>query len=136
MNTETVNPLFDDFLRITVLVALGLNNSFVPGWLHTCALPLLLVVLAVWIFLGWKRKRLSQEEQRDRERAATDERNLMLREKAAWLWTRVEFWLMLGAFWVLGVVFHRVDIAYTVYWVMVIHWFGLLVTRWWLNRKY
>lgn len=136
MNTETVNPLFDDFLRVIVLVALGLNNSIVPGWLHACSLPLLLIVLAVSIFVELKRKRLPQEEQRDRERAETDERNLMLREKAAWLWTRIEFWLMLGAFWVLGVVFHREDIAYTVYWVMVIHWFGLLVTRWWLNRKY
>lgn len=136
MNTETVNPLFDDFLRVIVLVALGLNNSVVPGWLHACALPLLLIVLAVNIFLDRKRKRLPQEEQRDRERAETDERNLMLREKAAWLWTRIEFWLMIGAFWVLGVVFHREDIAYTAYWIMVIHWFGLIAARWWLNRKY
>lgn len=136
MNTKTVNPLFDDFLRVTVLVALGLNNSVVPDWLHACALPLLLLILGVTIFLDWKRKRLPQEEQRDRKRAETDERNLMLREKAAWLWTRIEFWLMLGAFWVLGVVFRREDIAYTAYWIMVIHWLGLLVTRWWLNRKY
>lgn len=136
MNTETVNPLLDDFLRVTVLVALGLNNSVVPGWLHACSLPLLLIVLAVNIFLDRKRKRLPQEEQRDRERAETDERNLMLREKAAWLWTRIEFWLTIGAFWVLGVVFDREDIAYTAYWIMVIHWLGLLAARWWLNRKY
>lgn len=136
MNTETVNPLFDDFLRVIILVALGLNNSVVPGWLHACSLPLLLIVLAVSIFVDWKRKRLPQEEQRDRERAETDERNLMLREKAAWLWTRIEFWLMIGAFWVLGVVFHREDIAYTAYWIMVIHWLGLLAARWWLNRQY
>ena len=136
MNTETVNPLFDDFLRVIILVALGLNNSVVPGWLHACSLPLLLIVLAVSIFEDWKRRRLPQEEQRDRERAETDERNLMLREKAAWLWTRIEFWLMIGAFWVLGVVFHREDIAYTAYWIMVIHWFGLIAARWWLNRKY
>lgn len=136
MNTETVNPLFDDFLRVIILVALGLNNSVVPGWLHACSLPLLLIVLAVSIFVDWKRRRLPQEEQRDRERAETDERNLMLREKAAWLWTRIEFWLMIGAFWVLGVVFHREDIAYTAYWIMVIHWLGLLAARWWLNRQY
>lgn len=136
MNTETVNPLFDDFLRVIVLVALGLNNSVVPGWLHACALPLLLLILGVSIFVDWKRRRLPQEEQRDRERAETDERNLMIREKAAWKWTSIEYWLMCGAFWVIGVVFHCSDIAYTVYWVFVIHWLGLLATRWWLNRKY
>lgn len=136
MNTETVNPLFDDFLRVTVLVALGLNNSFVPGWLRACSLPLLLIGLAVSIFVEWKRKRLPQEEQQDMKRAETDERNLMIREKAAWLWTRIEFWLMIGAFWVLGAVSHREDIAYTAYWIMVIHWFGLIAARWWLNRKY
>lgn len=136
MNTEIVNPLFDDFLRVGVLLALGLNFSPVPGWLHTCSLPLLFLILGVNMFLDWKRKRLPQEEQQDRKRAETDERNLMIREKAAWQWTRVEYWLMCGASWVIGAVFHRRDIAYTVYWVMVIHWFGLLVTRWWLNRKY
>lgn len=136
MNTETINPLFDDFLRVGVLLALGLNFSPVPGWLHACSLPLLFLILGVNIFLDWKRKRLPQEEQQDWKRAETDERNLMIREKAAWQWTRVEYWLMFGASWVIGAVFHRRDIAYTVYWVMVIHWFGLLVTRWWLNRKY
>lgn len=136
MNTETVNPLFDDFLRVIVLVALGLNNSVVPGWLRACALPLLFLILGVSIFVDWKRRRLPQEEQRDRERAETDERNLMIREKAAWKWTSIEYWLMCGSFWVIGVVFHRSDIAYTVYWVFVIHWLGLIAARWWLNRKY
>lgn len=135
MNTETVNPLFDDFLRVGVLLALGLNFSPVPGWLHACSLPLLFLILGVNIFLDWKRKRLPQEEQQDMKRAETDERNLMIREKAAWQWTRVEYWLT-GAFCAISVGFDRSDIAFTVYWVLVIHWFGLLVTRWWLNRKY
>ena len=47
MNTETVNPLLDDFLRVGVLLALGLNFSPVPGWLHACSLPLLFLILAV-----------------------------------------------------------------------------------------
>lgn len=136
MNTEIVNPLFDDFLRVGVLLALGLNFSPVPGWLHACSLPLLFLILAVELFVEWRRKRLPQEEQRDRERAITDERNLMIREKAAWKWTGIEYWLMLVAFWVIGVVFHRFDIAYALYWCLVIHWLGLLATRWWLNRKY
>lgn len=135
MNTETVNPLLDDFLRVGVLLALGLNFSPVPGWLHACSLPLLFLILGVNIFLDWKRKRLPQEEQQDMKRAETDERNLMIREKAAWQWTRVEYWLT-GAFCAISVGFDRSDIAFTVYWVLVIRWFGLLVTRWWLNRKY
>lgn len=135
MNTEIVNPLFDDFLRVGVLLALGLNFSPVPGWLHACSLPLLFLILGVNMFLDWKRKRLPQEEQQDRKRAETDERNLMIREKAAWQWTRVEYWLT-GAFCAISVGFDRSDIAFTVYWVLVIRWFGLLVTRWWLNRKY
>ena len=135
MNTETVNPLLDDFLRVGVLLALGLNFSPVPGWLHACSLPLLFLILGVNMFLDWKRKRLPQEEQQDRKRAETDERNLMIREKAAWQWTRVEYWLT-GAFCAISVGFDRSDIAFTVYWVLVIRWFGLLVTRWWLNRKY
>lgn len=136
MNTETVNPLFDDFLRIGVLLALGLNNSIVPDWLHACSLPLMFLILAVELFVEWRRKCLPQEEQQDRKRAETDERNLMIREKAAWKWTSIEYWLMCGAFWVFGVILNRMDIAYTVYWVFVVHWFGLLATRWWLNRKY
>ena len=91
MNTETVNPLLDDFLRVGVLLALGLNFSPVPGWLHACSLPLLFLILAVELFVEWRRKRLPQEEQRDRERAITDERNLMIREKAAWKWTSIEY---------------------------------------------
>lgn len=136
MNKQTVNPLFDDFVHLVMLLALGLNYPFVPGWLRSCAIPLMLIVLAVSIFVEWKRERLSQEEKRDMERAETDERNLMIREKAAWQWTRVEYWLMIGAFCVISIVFDRVDIAYTVYWILIIRWFGLLATRWWLNRKY
>lgn len=136
MNTETVNPLFDDFLRVIILVALGLNNSVVPGWLHACSLPLLLILLAASIFVDWRRKRLPQEEQRDMKRAETDERNLLIREKAAWQWTRWEYWLTIGAFCVVNVGFNRSDIAFTIYWILVIHWLGLLAARWWLNRKY
>lgn len=136
MNKKIVEPLSDDFLRVGTLLAIALNGSPMPDWMRACSLPLLFLLLAVYLFLWWRRKRLPQEEQQDMKRAETDERNLMVREKAAWQWTRVEFWLMLGAFWAIGVVFHREDIAYAVYWVMVIHWFGLVATRWWLNRKY
>ncbi len=136
MNAKTVNPLFDDFLHLVILLALGLNYPFVPGWLRSCSLPLLLIVLAVSIFTEWKRKHLSQEEKRDMERAETDERNLMVREKAARFCQQVEFWLMLGAFWFSGAILRRHDIAYVFYWLMIIHWFLMLAARWWMNRKY
>lgn len=131
-----VNPLFDDFIHVGTFLALGLNFSSVPDWLHACSLPLLFFLLAIEIAAEWRRSRLPQEEKRDRERAETDERNLMIREKAAWRWTQMEYWLMVGAFWVIGVVLHRIDIANTIYWVFMVHWVGLLVTRWWLGRKY
>ena len=136
MNKGRVNPLFDDLLDTGLLVAIGLNSSFVPDWLSACTIPLWLIILAALIFVRWKRKSLPREEQQDLKRAETDERNLMIREKAAWMWIRVEYWLMLGMFWAVGVIFHRSDIAYTIYWISIIHWFGLVAARWWLSRKY
>ncbi|USF27399.1 hypothetical protein N510_002345 [Firmicutes bacterium ASF500] len=136
MNAKTVNPLFEDFLRGTGLLAVVLSNPSMPVWLRFCAIPLLLFDLAASIFVGWKRGRLPQEEQLDMKRAETDERNLMVREKAAWLWTRLEFWLMLGAFWAIGVFWVRPVIAFTVLGLAVVHWFGMLASRWWVGRKY
>ena len=70
------------------------------------------------------------------KRAETDERNLMVWEKAAWLWARLEFWLMLGAFWAIGAFWVRPVIAFTVLGLAVVHWFGMLASRWWVGRKY
>lgn len=50
---------------------------------------------AVKLALSWSQRRMTPEERRDAERGETDERNVAIREKAAyssWFWTLYLLW--------------------------------------------
>lgn len=136
MSSKKVQPLIDDLLSGLCILCCGLTAPFISDEWNRFSFPLIAFILAAWMFLSWRRERLSEEEKRDVKRGESDERNLMVREKAAWLSSQLEYWLLIALFFIFGIVLDRYDIAFVFYWILIVRWFLFLAARWWMNRKY
>ncbi len=136
MKPKKVQPITDDLMGCFCILVCGLVAPFIPEELGSFARPLALLLIVVYISLRLQRRRLSEADKRDMKRNETDERSLMILERAAWLSSEMEHWLLVGLFALFGLVLSRMDIAYTLFWVIIVRRFLFVAARWWVNRKY
>jgi len=136
MKPKKAHPITDDLIGCFCLLVCGLAAPFIPDELEDLAVPLALLLFAFYRFVLWWRRRMPEADKRDMERSETDERSLMVLERAAWLSSEMEHWLLLGLFFYFGAILLREDIAYVFAWVIIARRFLFVAARWWVNRKY
>ena len=137
MNPRKARPLIDDLISCFCLVLIGLSGApFIPDWLLSFKLPLILALCAAAFWLEWKRRRLPEADKQDMKRGEQDERNLMILDRACWLSSQIEDWALLALFVLCGACLHNRVLAYAFYWVLIARKFLFFAARWWLNRKY
>ncbi len=136
MKPKKVQPITDDLMGCFCILICGLAAPFIPERLENFALPLALLLLIVSIPLWVRRRRMPEADKRDMKRNETDERSLMILERAAWLSSMMEDWLLVGLFFIFGLLLSRRDVAYALYWILIVRRFLFVAVRWWVNRKY
>jgi len=136
MKPKKAHPITDDLISCFCLLGCGLAAPFIPDELDDLALPLALLLFVVYRFVLWRRRRMPEADKRDMERSETDERSLMVVERASWLSGEIEHWLLIGLFFLFGLPLSRPDIAYVFAWVIIVRRFLFVAARWWVNREY
>jgi len=136
MKPRKVQPIIDDLIGCFCLLSIGLAAPFVPDELDNLALLLCLFLVLAGISVWLWRGRLSEADKREMKRDETDERSLMVLERATWLSSEMEHWLLIGLFFLFSLPLSRPDIAYVFYWIIIARRFLLVAARWWMNRKY
>jgi len=136
MKPKKVQPFIDDLMGCFCLMACGLVAPFVPDELGDFALPLALFLVVAGVSVWLWRRRMPETDKRDMKRNETDERSLMVVERASWLSGEIEHWLLIGLFFLFGLPLSRPDVAYVFYWVIIVRRFLFVAARWWVNRKY
>jgi len=133
---KKVQSITSDLMGCFCILVCGLAAPFIPDELGSFACPLALLLIVAYISMRLQRRRLSEADKRDMKRNETDERSLMILERAAWLSSEMEQWLLIGLFALFGLALSRMDIAYTIYWVIIVRRFLFVAARWWVDREY
>lgn len=123
-----------------LLAGLLLLLPFVPALLRE-KLPVVLIPVGVGLlvmnaFSLAYYKSLPEEEQKERSRADRDERNDMIRGKAACVVLDLETGLWVVLLFVYGLYQENRDIFTLLIWVNLVRICAIGLTRWWVSRKY